>query len=52
MAPRVTLTEARELLNVSRRTLFNWIKAGKLATVKVRHSTFVLVSSIEAVKAK
>lgn len=50
MEPRITYAEAMVRLKIARRTLYNWLKTGKLKKVKVGHSSYVLVSSIEALK--
>lgn len=44
----VSLDQAAQLLNVSRRTIYNRIKDGQLATVRAGGSQRVLVASIQA----
>jgi excisionase family DNA binding protein len=44
----VSLDQAAQLLNVSRRTIYNRIKDGQLATVRAGGSQRVLVSSLQA----
>ena len=44
----VSLDQAAELLNVSRRTIYNRIKDGQLATVRAGGSQRVLLASLQA----
>jgi excisionase family DNA binding protein len=44
----VSLDQAARLLNVSRRTIYNRIKDGQLATVRAGGSQRVLVASLQA----
>ncbi len=44
----VSLDQAAQLLRVSRRTIYNRIKDGQLATVRAGGSQRVLVSSLQA----
>jgi excisionase family DNA binding protein len=44
----VSLDQAAQLLNVSRRTIYNRIKDGQLATVRAGGSQRVLVESLQA----
>jgi excisionase family DNA binding protein len=44
----VSLDQAAQLLNVSRRTIYNRIKDGQLATVRAGGSQRVLVASLQA----
>jgi excisionase family DNA binding protein len=44
----VSLDQAARLLNVSRRTIYNRIKDGQLATVRAGGSQRVLVASLHA----
>ncbi len=45
----IFVDEAAMLLNVSRRTIYNWIKSGKLKAIRVRNSTRVLMESVNEV---
>jgi excisionase family DNA binding protein len=44
----VSLEQAAQLLSVSRRTIYNRIKDGQLATVRAGGSQRVLVASLQA----
>ena len=44
----VSLDQAAQLLNVSRRTIYNRIKDGQLATVRAGGSQRVLLASLQA----
>jgi excisionase family DNA binding protein len=44
----VSLEQAAQLLNVSRRTIYNRIKDGQLTTVRAGGSQRVLVASLQA----
>lgn len=48
--PGMTVPEAAEALGVSERTIFNYIKAGKLRNLKIRGRIIIDSDSIEALK--
>lgn len=48
--PGLTVPEAAEMLSVSERTIFNYIKAGKLRNLKIKGRIVIAQESVEKLK--
>ena len=47
-----TLTEADKYLGISRMTLYNWIKAGKLYPIRIMGYPYLPVAELDKIKEK
>jgi len=46
----VTVYQAANQLNISRMTIYRWIKAGKLVAIRLNHTTFIPKSELLRLK--